>query len=211
MGKRVDKMKFRSKKELSIKAQKLLLQAFEYDVDKEGYIIDLKTGKRHLCPYRKEPVLLKEASFLHDPNRLNDRMLVTHGDALTIAEYLGDCDEEQEYTKEEKSLMLYFEDCLVNKKGRITKGRMNDEESKIAKGLANEDLIHFGRLPPKTIERHAKVYRQGFPDNPTNFVRFTDEAWELAHKWRRERSERMIAKIRGRELNVIKEIVGKQK
>jgi len=95
----------------------------------------------------------------------------------------------EEMSKDEKSLLLYFETCLVDSYGRVEGQRMNNDDVKIAERFAKMDLIKFGRLSFKAIQKlrgdpHGHIY--------THYVRFTDKAWELAHKFRRERSERMI-------------------
>ena len=88
----------------------------------------------------------------------------------------------EEYSKDEKGLLLYLEDCLVNKRGKVTAARMNSIDFDIAKGWKEERLIDFQRIPFREIKRDTP-----FPE--THSVRFTTKAWELAHKFRRERAE----------------------
>lgn len=94
-------------------------------------------------------------------------------------------------TRHEKSLLLYLETCLVDQYGRVEAQRMNTEDFKIIDKFVKIDLIIFGRLAEKAIQRmrygpDGKIY--------THYVRFSAKAWELAHQFRKERSERMITK-----------------
>ena len=98
---------------------------------------------------------------------------------------------EEEFTKDEKSLLLYFETCLVDAYGRVAGACINKKDMEITKKFMALELIEFGRLSFKTIQKFrgnklSQIY--------THWVRFSDKAWKLAHKWRRERSERMIGR-----------------
>lgn len=93
-------------------------------------------------------------------------------------------------TKDEKNLLLYFEDCLVNQSGYVCGVRMNKDDFEIAKKWNEEKFILFGRIPAHEIKRDTQ-----FPN--TNWVRFTEDAWVVAQQIRKERSERMIKKIDG--------------
>lgn len=97
-----------------------------------------------------------------------------------------------EMTKDQKSLLLYFETCLVDYHGRVEGCRINEADIEIAKQFAESKLIDFGRLSMKAIQKlrgdpHGRIF--------THYVRFSDKAWKLAHQFRRERSERMIGKM----------------
>ena len=94
-------------------------------------------------------------------------------------------------SKDQQSLLMYFETCLVDHYGRLEGQRMNSLDIKIAEAFNKNGLIKFGRLSMEAIQR-----LRGDPRGTiyTHYVRFTDKAWELAHKFRRERSERMLAK-----------------
>ena len=100
---------------------------------------------------------------------------------------------EREYTRDEKSLVLYLETCLVDSWGRVAGAHLNAEDIVIAENLTKEGLLQFGRLKFRAISKLNK-------DHPTlsrqyhYWVRFTDKAWGCAGKWRRERSERILAK-----------------
>lgn len=99
---------------------------------------------------------------------------------------------EREYNKDEKSLLLYFEHCLVdtggssrNKSigwGEFDPEKVNKEDIEIGNKLTDEGLILF---------RY-----------PACIVRFTDKAWKLAHKFRRERAERHSPTLEEKEILV---------
>ena len=98
----------------------------------------------------------------------------------------------KKFTKDEKTLLLYFETCLVDAYGRAETRYMNKEDIEIAKKLTEAGLIEFGRLSMKAIEKLRRLH--GYGKVYTHWVRFSDKAWELAHKWRKERSDRMIGR-----------------
>ncbi|ODS41553.1 MAG: hypothetical protein A7315_00030 [Candidatus Altiarchaeales archaeon WOR_SM1_79] len=64
--------------------KKILLDCLGYSVNKEGYIINAKTGDYHTCPITRERVPFKEASILPGST------LVINTTPLTISEYLLD-------------------------------------------------------------------------------------------------------------------------
>lgn len=43
---------------------KIILELFNKDTDKDGFIVDKKTGKKIKCPYSKKPVHYKDFSIL---------------------------------------------------------------------------------------------------------------------------------------------------
>jgi len=100
------------------------------------------------------------------------------------------------YTPAELNLILYFETCLVDLRGRTEARKMNAEDFAIAENLKAEGLIEFGRLTFKTIKALAKICPGAF----THYVRFTDQAWAIAHAERRARSARMLTKVKPGEM-----------
>ncbi len=86
-------------------------------------------------------------------------------------------------TSDEKSLLLYFETCLVDAYGKADSRRMNKDDFDIAKKWNESGFVTFGRIKSKDII-----------NNNTHWVRFSEEAWELAHKERRARCGRMLEK-----------------
>ena len=95
--------------------------------------------------------------------------------------------------KDEESILLYFETCIVDYHGKVVGNRMNDVDFEIAKKWKEEAIIDFGRIPFDEIKK--QVRGSGY----TNWVRFTDKAWKLAHKSRREKAERHIETIKEKE------------
>jgi hypothetical protein len=88
---------------------------------------------------------------------------------------------ERTLTAAEASTLLYLETCLVDKAGRVESRRMNDEEHSWCKLMSEEKFIEFGRIVIKDHNRDGD-----------HWVRFTTEAWELAHRLRRERADRIL-------------------
>ena len=86
-------------------------------------------------------------------------------------------------TKDERSLLLFFETCAVDYGGKIDARHMNDEDFNIAKQWNTEGFIEFGR-----IRFHDIVGKQ------THWVTLSIDAWVLAHTERKARAERLIAK-----------------
>jgi len=100
-----------------------------------------------------------------------------------------------ELSKQERKILLYIEDCLVNKLGRLEGRRMNKEDIIAIDSLVKKGIVaHFGRLAWKVVEYWAN---KGM-DRPTHYVRLTDEGWKVAHQLRREKSERLISKENAR-------------
>jgi len=95
---------------------------------------------------------------------------------------------ERIWSKDERSIILYLETCLVDGNGKAAGARMNDVDFKNIERFVEEGLIKFGRLPFKEIEK----MRGNFAVVPTHWIRFSEEAWAIAHKLRRERADRMV-------------------
>lgn len=87
---------------------------------------------------------------------------------------------------------MYVETCLVDGYGRLVGTRMNNDDIDIGRRFARSGLIKFGRIPLKEIQRLMNKGIYNRLTVPTYWVRFSDEAWEIVHKLRRERSERML-------------------
>lgn len=100
----------------------------------------------------------------------------------------------REFSRDEKSLLLYFETCLVDTYGGKVQGaRMNGEDMLIAENFERLGLIKLKRIPFKEFEKLRKKLNLYTPY--THTVRFiSEDAWTLAHKWRRERAERCVNK-----------------
>lgn len=87
-------------------------------------------------------------------------------------------------SRDEQSCLLYLETCMVDQHGRCEGVRMNAADQEAVKKFVEQGLLEFGRIPLKEIPRP-----DGRVQN-TNWVKFNDGAWELAHKLRRQRADR---------------------
>jgi len=90
-----------------------------------------------------------------------------------------------EFNHTEQNLLMYFETRIVDNEGKVAGMRMNETDFEIAEKWNEEKLISFERLPFHDINKNNAI-----PN--THQVKFTDEAWKLSHKFRRERGERHV-------------------
>jgi hypothetical protein len=95
----------------------------------------------------------------------------------------------EEYSRDFKSLLMYFETCMVDSCGKIKGCKINSEEIELAKQMNAEGLIEFGRLK---FHEERTLKQIDVANGYTHYVRFSDKAWTLAHKFRRERSQDWI-------------------
>jgi hypothetical protein len=93
-----------------------------------------------------------------------------------------------EFMRQEKSILLYAETCLVDNKGRLNSLKMNGEDFDNLDKMEREGLLHYGRLPFHEIERLSKYFNK--LTLPTHWVSFSDEAWALAWAMRKERADK---------------------
>jgi len=94
-----------------------------------------------------------------------------------------------ERSKDFFSLALFLETQLVDHGGEVVTAHMNSEDMDIAKDMEKEGLITFKRLPGgyvfgKTGNSRKASYR----------VEFNEKMWEIAHRERRDRAERLVPK-----------------
>lgn len=82
-------------------------------------------------------------------------------------------------TNDQRTLLLYFEDRLVNNAGRVDQGHINDEGRKQADVWNEAGLIGFGRIVARDCTKDGALW-----------VTFSGDAWEAAHKERRARAVR---------------------
>jgi len=87
--------------------------------------------------------------------------------------------------KAERSLLLYFETCAVDRGGLVDLRRMNDEDKGIKDQWNMDEFVLFGRV------RFADVKNYG-----THWCELSNEAWEIAHLERMARHIRMNNKRR---------------
>jgi len=91
-----------------------------------------------------------------------------------------------EMSKDEKSLLLYLETRAVDYGGKVDTRHMNDIDFDIAKEWNREGFVKFGRIKSDDIMQ----------PNENHYCVLSDEAFELAHQERKNRSIRMWAKKR---------------
>ncbi|WP_413460628.1 hypothetical protein [Herbaspirillum huttiense] len=82
-------------------------------------------------------------------------------------------------SRDEKAVLLYAEECVVNASGLLESVRLNGEDLVALKRFKDGGVIDFGRVPSDLLKRAA---------GKTYWVTFTDAAWNLAHQFRRERA-----------------------
>jgi len=94
-------------------------------------------------------------------------------------------------TKDERSLLIYFESRCVDYRGWLDMRQMNKDDEEIAKRWNEEGLIVYKR----GTQRDGK----GEIVQMTYEVELSPEAWKLAHAERIARAKRMRAAIQERE------------
>jgi len=93
----------------------------------------------------------------------------------------------EDLTKDQKSLLLYLETCLVDHAGKIEPYRMNEVDWENMVFFKSLGLIDWERLTAKYV-----TSTRGCAYRPTHWVSFEcEDAWVLAHQLRRERAERL--------------------
>ena len=95
----------------------------------------------------------------------------------------------EEFTKVDKSLILYLETCMVDKYGLVKGAQINNEDIESSRKLESLGVISLRRLPYSAIG-----YQEQAPFGPYTYYieNFSSKAWDLAHQFRMERSKRMI-------------------
>lgn len=82
-------------------------------------------------------------------------------------------------TRDEISQLLYLETRVVDHLGLIDARQMNSTDFEISQRWNEQGFIHFGRVSFNSIKH-----------NLTHWVKFTEDAWDAAHKARRLRGHR---------------------
>lgn len=89
-------------------------------------------------------------------------------------------------SRDEASLLLYAETCLVDHGGLLTGDRMNAADLAALGKFKAAGILDFGRIPARLLG--------SLPTAPgtklTHWVTFHDEAWDAAHALRRARADR---------------------
>jgi len=92
-------------------------------------------------------------------------------------------------TKEEKSLLLYFECRAVDHGGLVDTRHMNADDMAIAKYWNDVGFVRFGRLTMESIKSFSHLAAQ-----ITHWCELSDNAWSIAHAERRARYHRIHSK-----------------
>ena len=88
-----------------------------------------------------------------------------------------------ELTRDEKSVLLYAETCLVDGGGLMAGARMNEADIAALKRFREAGVLDFGRIPFHTLNELIQPAVK-----LTHWVRFHESAWQLAHALRRQRA-----------------------
>lgn len=94
-----------------------------------------------------------------------------------------------EMSKDERSLLLFLETCAVDNGGLIDVRHMNDDDFSIADDWQDKGIIEWGRLSFADVEKYGKN-RSPY----SRYVIMSQQAFNLAHQERIERSIRMLKK-----------------
>ena len=94
-----------------------------------------------------------------------------------------------EMNRDQQSLLVYLETCLVDYGGKCESRRMNEDDFKQIALWKDCNLVRFGRLFAREVVDQTRTRLS------THWVLFSEEAWSLAHRWRRERAERLMKKV----------------
>ena len=86
--------------------------------------------------------------------------------------------------KDERSLLLYLETCLVDNRGRVDQKKLNNDDRHIMELWRDNGFVNFGRIHPDEY-----MEKMG-----THWVELSEDAWKLAHEERRARSRRLLEK-----------------
>lgn len=85
-----------------------------------------------------------------------------------------------ELTRQALSLLLFLETRAVDYGGRVNGRHMNEQDFALAKKMASDGLIGFGRIVARDCNRDG-----------AHWVTLTPEAWEAVHGERKARAARM--------------------
>ena len=95
-------------------------------------------------------------------------------------------------TRDDETLLMFLETQIVDHCGLVASDSMNKQDYEIAKKWDKDGLIAFGRRPAADM-----AGKRGRGSRRAHWVKFSDGAWTIAHRLRRERGERHVATISG--------------
>lgn len=108
----------------------------------------------------------------------------------------------EQMTKDERTCLLYLETCAVDYGGLVQGARMNKADHDACERFAELGLATLYRVPSRLFTTQSGQVQN-------HFVIMTDAGFALAHKLRRQRSERM--QKQGTPFAVIEALVEKGK
>jgi len=88
----------------------------------------------------------------------------------------------EDMTREEKSLLLFFETRAVDYSGRVSVAHMNNDDREIAEKWNTEGFVLYGRIASDFVN-----------DRGANWCELSAEAWSIVHKLRQERGKQGFA------------------
>jgi hypothetical protein len=94
----------------------------------------------------------------------------------------------EDMSKDERSLLLYFETVATDYGGKIDARRMNDIDFDIAKRWNKEGFVRFGRVAARDIKSYGRTRFD-------HWCVLSENAWEQAHRERRARFERLEERL----------------
>jgi hypothetical protein len=89
-----------------------------------------------------------------------------------------------EMSKDERSLLLFFESAAVDYGGKLNTAHMNKDDFKLAEKWTKDGFVKFERIASKFLAGTDK----------THAVSLSDIAWNIAHEERKERYKRIFSK-----------------
>lgn len=94
-----------------------------------------------------------------------------------------------ELTRDQKSLLLYFETQATDCGGVLESVRMNATDFATARRWNEVGFVYFGRIAFKDIKPHGGVARD-------RWCVLSEDAWKMAHAERRARCDRVMATLK---------------
>lgn len=82
-------------------------------------------------------------------------------------------------TREQRSILLYAETCIVDGSGLLEGIRMNEADHQALTKLKDEGFLDYGRVPGSLL---------GELKGKTHWINFYESGWQAAHQLRRSRS-----------------------
>ena len=82
-------------------------------------------------------------------------------------------------TKDEKSLLLFFESRATDNAGKVDLRHMNQQDIEIAKKWDKEGFCGFGRVASEGVNQYG-----------SHWCQLSDTAWHLAHQARKAKAIR---------------------